>query len=75
VSDLIVGRYRHYKGQTYSVIGVAQHSETGESLVVYRPEYGARGLWVRPLSMFQEQVVTPEGKVPRFDLIAPLSGD
>jgi hypothetical protein len=43
VSDLVVGRYRHYKGQTYSVIGVAQHSETGESLVVYRPEYGARG--------------------------------
>ncbi len=74
MSDLIVGRYRHYKGQTYSVIGVAQHSETGESLVVYRPEYGARGLWVRPLSMFQEQVVTPEGKVPRFDLIAPLPG-
>ena len=72
MSDLAVGRYRHYKGQTYTVIGVAQHSETGEPLVVYRPEYGARGLWVRPLSMFQEQVATPEGNVPRFDLIAPL---
>jgi hypothetical protein len=75
MSDLAVGRYRHYKGQTYTVIGVAQHSETGESLVVYRPEYGARGLWVRPLSMFQEQVTTLEGNVPRFDLIAPLQGD
>lgn len=75
MSDVVVGRYRHYKGQTYAVIGVAQHSETGESLVVYRPEYGARGLWVRPLSMFQEQVTTPEGNVPRFDLIALFSGD
>ena len=70
-----MGRYRHYKGQTYTVIWVAQHSETGEALVVYRPEYGARGLWVRPLSMFQEQVATPDGNVPRFDLIAPLPGD
>ena len=75
MSDLALGRYRHYKGQTYTVIGVAQHSETGEALVVYRPEYGARGLWVRPLSMFQEQVATPDGNVPRFDLIAPLPGD
>ena len=75
MSDLVVGRYRHYKGQTYSVIGVAQHSETGESLVVYRSEYGARGLWVRPLSMFQEQVTTSEGNVPRFDLIAPMPED
>jgi len=62
MSDLAVGRYRHYKGQTYTVIGVAQHSETGESLVVYRPEYGARGLWVRPLSMFQEQVSYARGE-------------
>ena len=75
MSDLVVGRYRHYKGQTYTVIVVAQHSETGEALVVYRPEYGARVLLVRPLSMFQEQVATPDGNVPRFDLIAPLPVD
>jgi hypothetical protein len=50
-------------------MGVAQHSETGETLVVYRPEYGERGLWVRPLSMFQESVETPDGVVPRFALI------
>ena len=53
MSDLALGRYRHYKGGEYTVMGVAQHSETGEALVVYRPEYGERGLWVRPLSMFQ----------------------
>jgi hypothetical protein len=43
------GLYRHYKGKYYEVIGVAKHSETGESLVVYRPLYGEQGLWVRPL--------------------------
>ena len=64
--ELALGRYRHYKGGEYTVIGVAQHSETGEALVVYRPEYGDRGLWVRPLSMFQESIETPDGPVPRF---------
>ena len=69
MSDLALGRYRHYKGGEYTVMGVAQHSETGEALVVYRPEYGDRELWVRPLSMFQEGVETPDGVVPRFALI------
>ena len=69
MSDLALGRYRHYKGGEYTVMGVAQHSETDEALVVYRPEYGDRGLWVRPLSMFQESVETPAGLVPRFALI------
>ena len=53
------------------MLEVAQHSETGELLVVYRPEYGERGLWVRPLEMFMESVDTPEGRVPRFTLIDP----
>ena len=69
MSDLVLGRYRHYKGGEYTVMGVAQHSETGEALVVYRPEYGERGLLVRPLSMFQESVETPGGTIPRFALI------
>lgn len=69
MSDLVLGRYRHYKGGEYTVMGVAQHSETGEALVVYRPEYGDRELWARPLSMFQESVETPDGVVPRFALI------
>ena len=69
MSELALGRYRHYKGGEYTVMGVAQHSETGEALVVYRPEYGDRELWVRPLSMSQESVETPDGVVPRFAFI------
>ena len=69
MSDIAPGRYRHYKGGEYTVLGIAQHSETGEALVLYRPEYGERDLWVRPLSMFQESVETPDGRVPRFALI------
>lgn len=58
------GLYRHYKGKHYEVIGVAKHSETAESLVVYRPLYGERGLWVRPLEMFIE--ILPNG-TKRFE--------
>lgn len=50
------GLYRHYKDNLYEVIGVATHSETRAQLVVYRPCYGDRGLYVRPLAMFMEQV-------------------
>ena len=60
------GRYRHFKGGEYRVIGVARHSETGESLVVYRPEYGRRDLWVRPLAMFLEPVTVDGDTRPRF---------
>ncbi len=61
-----LGRYRHYKGQDYEVIGVATHSETGEALVVYRCLYGDRGLWVRPKAMFQESVEVGGESIPRF---------
>lgn len=60
------GRYRHYKGKDYQVFGVATHSETGESLVVYRPLYGEGALWVRPLAMFRETVNLGGEDVPRF---------
>ena len=60
------GRYRHYKGRDYVVIGVARHSESLEELVVYRQEYGDRGLWVRPAAMFAETVVVDGAPVPRF---------
>ncbi|HEY5975195.1 MAG TPA: DUF1653 domain-containing protein [Geobacteraceae bacterium] len=60
------GRYRHYKGQEYEVIGVARHSETDEQLVVYRCLYGDFSLWVRPLDMFVESVVHDGRAVPRF---------
>lgn len=60
------GRYRHFKGREYQVLGVARHSETGEEMVVYRPLYGERGLWVRPASMWNE-LVTRDGRTqPRF---------
>ncbi len=61
------GLYRHYKGQNYEVLDVACHSETNEYLVVYRALYGERGLWVRPLSMFVEQVEVDGVSVPRFE--------
>ena len=50
--DTPAGRYRHYKGGEYEVVGVARHSETLEPLVVYRPVYNDSGLWVRPHAMF-----------------------
>jgi hypothetical protein len=60
------GTYRHYKGGRYEVLGVARHSETEESLVVYRALDGDGGLWVRPLAMFRETVVVEGREVPRF---------
>ncbi len=63
------GRYRHYKGNEYTVLGVARHSETLEELVVYRQEYGEGGLWVRPAAMFGESVVVDGKTVPRFALL------
>ncbi len=63
---LKTGRYKHFKGGEYEVIGIARHSETDEDMVVYRPQYGERGLWVRPLAMFVETVSHEGETVPRF---------
>ncbi|WP_304638449.1 DUF1653 domain-containing protein [Pseudomonas sp.] len=63
------GRYRHYKGKDYEVIGVARHSENGEELVVYRTLYGDYSLWVRPLAMFIEQVTRDGESYPRFTFV------
>jgi hypothetical protein len=60
------GRYRHYKGYDYEVIGEARHSETEEPFVVYRALYGDRGLWIRPRTMFLETVMIDGRPVPRF---------
>ena len=68
-TELSTGRYQHYKGGEYEVIGVARHSETDERVVVYRPLYGERALWVRPLSMFTESVMVEGESRPRFRLI------
>lgn len=67
-----LGRYRHYKGAEYSVLGFAQHSETLETMVLYVPLYGEGGYWVRPLAMFIEQVNIDGQLQPRFDCIAAL---
>ncbi len=61
-----LGRYRHYKGGEYEVIGVARHSETHEALVVYRPLYNTTGWWVRPHAMFFESVAVDGVLRPRF---------
>jgi hypothetical protein len=64
--SVLPGRYRHFKGGLYEVLGVATHSETGEALVVYRPLYREGALWVRPLAMFLEEVEHGGQRVPRF---------
>ena len=64
--DTPLGRYRHYKGLDYQVIGVARHSETLEPLVVYRPLYNATGLWVRPHAMFFGELEVEGRRVRRF---------
>ncbi len=66
MKTLTPGRYRHYKGNEYTVLGLARHSETLEELVVYRQEYGDHSLWVRPLDMFMERVEVNGRMIPRF---------
>jgi hypothetical protein len=69
MEQLKPGRYRHYKGKDYQLIDVATHSETLEKLVVYRPLYGDQALWVRPVTMFLEQVLVDGQNLPRFRFV------
>jgi len=64
------GRYRHYKGMLYEVLGTVRHSETLEPMTLYRALYGEHGLWVRPAAMFNESVTIDGVHQPRF---APVS--
>ena len=66
---ITLGRYRHYKGGEYQVLGVVRHSETLEPMVLYRPLYNESGLWVRPYSMFTEQVQINGRLLQRFEAI------
>ena len=69
VFEIKPGKYRHFKGNEYEVIGLANHSETMEPMIVYRALYGEHGLWVRPASMWNE-TVERDGKVfQRFTYI------
>ena len=67
--DTPLGRYRHYKGGEYEVLGVARHSETQEPLVVYRPLYNVTGWWVRPHAMFFGTVDVDGERRARFERV------
>jgi len=67
--SIVQGIYKHFKGNKYQVVGIAKHSEGEPDMVVYRPLYGDRGLWVRPLTMFLERVEVDGQMRPRFELI------
>ena len=69
MDEIKPGRYRHFKGKEYEVLGVARHSETEEELVVYRALYGDFGLWVRPVSMWNETVEHDGKTFRRFTYI------
>ncbi len=74
MEQLELGKYQHYKGKYYEVIGVARHSETLEEFVVYRAlyeskEFGKNALWIRPKRMFLENVVVDGKEVPRFRFV------
>lgn len=69
MSAIKSGRYRHFKGREYEVVGVAKHSETEEEYVVYRPSYESDQLWIRPVAMFSEKVQRQGQEVDRFAYI------
>ncbi len=68
--EIAPGRYRHFKGNEYEVLGTALHSETREPFVLYRPLYGDGGMWIRPAAMFAETVERDGVTVKRFEWIA-----
>lgn len=67
--ELKPGKYRHFKGGMYQLIGIASHSETMEPMVVYRALYAEQGLWVRPLKMWTEEVIRDGYRGPRFQYV------
>lgn len=69
MEEIKKGRYRHFKGNEYEVIGTAKHSETLEEYVVYKALYGDGGLWVRPASMWNETVERDGKTFKRFEFI------
>ena len=67
--EIKTGKYRHFKGNVYEVLGVASHSETGEEYVVYKALYGEQKLWIRPKMMFIEKIERDGVAVPRFEYL------
>lgn len=69
MEDIKLGKYRHFKGNEYEVIGIAKHSETMEDMVVYRALYEDGGMWVRPASMWNETIERDGKTFKRFRFI------
>ena len=69
MAEIQIGKYRHFKGNEYRVLGMARHSETMEEMVVYQALYGEHGIWVRPAHMWSEQVDRDGYCGPRFTYI------
>ena len=69
MNEIKLGVYKHYKGNEYLVLGIANHSETLEKMVVYQALYGEYKIWVRPIKMWNEEVEVNGIKVPRFKFI------
>ncbi len=69
MNEVKLGRYRHFKGMEYEVMGIASHSETLEPMVVYKALYGEGGLWVRPAAMWNETVERDGQTFQRFTYI------
>ena len=67
--SILPGRYRHFKGNEYFVLGIARHSETLEEMVVYKALYGEGDIWVRPLSIWLEPAVKDGKEIERFTRI------
>ena len=69
MKDIKLGVYKHYKGNEYRVLAIASHSETLEKMVVYQALYGEYGIWVRPISMWNELVDVNGVETPRFKFL------
>ena len=69
MEEIKLGVYKHYKGNEYRVLAIASHSETLEKMVVYQALYGEYGIWVRPISMWNELVDVNGIKTPRFKFL------
>ncbi len=75
MDEIKPGRYRHFKGNEYEVLGMATHSETFEPMVIYRALYGTHNLWVRPAAMWNEMVTRDGVTRRRFTYIGESTDD